>query len=613
MPLRVGDEPIPGYRLEAFLGAGSYGEVWRASGPGDVPCAMKFIRLDSQSGLKEFRAIRLVKKLRHPNLCPVQATWLRDDDGHVLAEGDAASGVLRPEGSRELVIAMGLGEKTLARRLDETRGPTGAGLPPRELLRYLEDAARGIDHLNDPVHDLGDGPVPIVHCDIKPANLLVVGGGVQVCDYGVAKALSKDSRKTFAAGTPAYAAPELINNEPGRGTDQYALAITYHELRTGALPFEELKAVVANLTGQLDLSRLPPEEEAVIRRATSRRPEDRYPTCLDLIEELKVALGVSLSTGDLTRAAAPLRVAASAATESAVAVRGKQANALRATPAATRTPLDNERPPPGAGERVGSVWWLAAALGLLFVLAGATAYVASRPDGETHGSPGPRSAPADHLARARELLDRADPDIKAGRSELERVPDGHPDRPAADALRHAWGEALAAQTEAIRSVTVPRELARFAELYSVTPPPADETDRTALAAFVRRQFTVKVRNAVLCPTLPKTPDGWRGWLDASRQADDRDPVVAAFRLECWAELTALGQDAGNRPDAVPEVLKADDPLSGYPEYAAALARPARGPVAEDVTRFLATVEAARPAWLNADRVRRIKAMAAGGK
>ena len=39
MRYQVGDQPIPGYKLEAFLGAGSYGEVWRAGGPGGVPCA----------------------------------------------------------------------------------------------------------------------------------------------------------------------------------------------------------------------------------------------------------------------------------------------------------------------------------------------------------------------------------------------------------------------------------------------------------------------------------------------------------------------------------------------------------------------------------------------
>jgi serine/threonine protein kinase len=291
-----GDQPVPGYRLDSFLGQGSYGSVWKAVGPGGVPCAMKFISLDSKSGLKEMRAIGLVKKLQHPNLCPVQAIWLRDREGNLMSDtpGSESTRFLLG-GNKELIIAMGLGQKTLAQRLEECRGR--GGVPIRDLIRYMEDAAKGIDYLNEPVHDLGGGPSMVIHCDIKPANLLIVGGGVQVCDYGVARALSSTGdaiRKTFAAGTPAYAPAELINNEPTLSSDQYSLAISYFELRTGHLPFDEAKALIANLTGQLDLSDLPPEERDVIRRATSLRPADRFETCLDMIEELKVAVQVTM-------------------------------------------------------------------------------------------------------------------------------------------------------------------------------------------------------------------------------------------------------------------------------------------------------------------------------
>src|SRR6185312_5588975 len=155
------------------------------------------------------------------------------------------------------------------------------------LLRYMEGAAKGIDYLNEPIHPPKNSP--IIHCDIKPGNLLLVGREVQVCDYGVVRSLAVDMRKTLGAGTPAYAPPELINNEPCGQTDQYSLAITYFELRTGRLPFDEAKALFANLTGSLDLSALPTEEEQrVIGRATSLQPDNRYPTALDMVEELKV-------------------------------------------------------------------------------------------------------------------------------------------------------------------------------------------------------------------------------------------------------------------------------------------------------------------------------------
>jgi serine/threonine protein kinase len=307
---QIGDQPVPGYRLEAFLGAGSYGEVWKAGGPGGVPCALKFISMDSKSGLKEFRSIRLVKRLQHPNLVPVQAIWLRDPDGNVLSDTGEDSISIRLMGPKELVIAMGLGQKSLAQRLEECRGK--GGIPPRELLKYMDGAAKGIDYLNAPEHDLGDGPGGVIHCDIKPANLLIVGGGIQVCDYGVAKAMRKveDAKKSMAAGTPAYAAPELINNEPGPHTDQYSLAITYYELRTGRLPFDEARALVANLMGQLDFSGVGLDEQEVLRQATHKQPAKRFESCEEFVEALKVAAQITFGPSGAVSVGQTRRVAA---------------------------------------------------------------------------------------------------------------------------------------------------------------------------------------------------------------------------------------------------------------------------------------------------------------
>ena len=300
MDYQVGDQPIPGYRLEAFLGAGSYGEVWRAGGPGGVACALKFIRMDSKSGLKEFSSIRLVKKLHHPNLCPIQAIWLRDPDGNVLSDTGDDSISIRLMGPKELVIAMGLGQKSLAQRLDEARAK--GGIPARDLLRYVTDAAEGIDYLNSPERDPDEGPANIIHCDIKPANLLIVGGRVQVCDYGVAKALRKaGDAKMTAAGTPAYAPPELLSNEPCRQTDQYSLAITYYELRTGRLPFDETRAIIAHVTNQLDFSGVNPDEQLVLKQATHKQPGKRFESCEEFIDALKVAANITLGPSGVVK------------------------------------------------------------------------------------------------------------------------------------------------------------------------------------------------------------------------------------------------------------------------------------------------------------------------
>ena len=73
-----GDEIVPSYKLVRMLGRGGFGEVWEATGPGGTQAAIKIIGLSSRNGQKEFRAIRLVKHIRHPHLVPIYGFWLKD-------------------------------------------------------------------------------------------------------------------------------------------------------------------------------------------------------------------------------------------------------------------------------------------------------------------------------------------------------------------------------------------------------------------------------------------------------------------------------------------------------------------------------------------------------
>jgi len=90
-----GAEPIPGYRLEALLGRGGFGEVWRASSPGGFHVALKFL-VSGEAGAE--RELRTLRKLR---------------EGHLLC----LFGVWRIAGF--FVLAMELADRTLMDRLKQ--------------------------------------------------------------------------------------------------------------------------------------------------------------------------------------------------------------------------------------------------------------------------------------------------------------------------------------------------------------------------------------------------------------------------------------------------------------------------------------------------------------
>ncbi len=289
---KPGDEPVSGYRLVRFLGRGGFGEVWQATAPGGTEVAFKIIDLGEKTGSKEWRAIQRVKRIRHPNLVPILALWLRDEFGDLIAELPSDSKQPYDEQHpSELYLAMGLGDKSLLDRMKECRDQGLSGIPVSELINYIEDAARALDHLHSPKHDLGQGPVSIQHCDVKPQNILIVGDAAQVCDFGLARVLGENKSTANPAVTLAFAAPELLEEgKPGMNTDQYALAVTYYYLRTGMLPFsrnDTNTVMLEALEGRLDLSRLNAGEKAVIQQATARKPSSRFPTCVDMARELR--------------------------------------------------------------------------------------------------------------------------------------------------------------------------------------------------------------------------------------------------------------------------------------------------------------------------------------
>jgi formylglycine-generating enzyme required for sulfatase activity len=359
----VGAEPIAGYRLEAFLGRGGFGQVWRASAPGGFQVAVKFLAVGEQGAARELEALRLLQHVRDTHLLSIHGAW--QVPGHYL-------------------LVMELADGTLTDLLQRCRGQGLPGVPRDELLHYFGQAAEGLDFLNEPRHPLGpDGAlVSIQHGDVKPGNLLLVGSGVKVGDFGLVRALQHSISSQKSGGlTIAYAAPEMFRGRVSRQSDQYALAVTWCELRTNRLPFEggPAEMMAGHSLRAPDLSMLPEEERPAVGRALAKRPDERWPSCRAFVAALRAA------------AAGPPPGPALPPTTS-----GRPTTPALATVPESGAPAPTPPKPARPGASPAPAWLLGGLLLTAAVVLGALWALGPRPAGPRGGDvppddPGPRS------------------------------------------------------------------------------------------------------------------------------------------------------------------------------------------------------------------------------
>jgi len=274
--LQPGAEPIAGYRLTARLGAGGFGEVWKAQAPGGFDIALKFVSLAAQgkpgkrqAGDSELRALEIIKNIHHPNLLTTFGAW---------------------QTSQFLIIAMELADGSLWDRFCHFQEQEQAGIPRPELLDYFEEAAKGIDYLNSAKLQFPDGEaIGVQHRDIKPQNILLAGGGVKVADFGLARLLERSLTGHTGSMTVSYAAPEFFQGQTSRQSDQYSLAVSYCQMRGGRLPFEGNMAQVTagHLMREPDLTMLPEEERSIVTGALAKNPTERWPSCREFVQALR--------------------------------------------------------------------------------------------------------------------------------------------------------------------------------------------------------------------------------------------------------------------------------------------------------------------------------------
>ena len=356
------------YLLESRIATGGMGEVWRARDTVlNRTVAVKVLKpelADDELSRTRFESeARHAASLHHGSIAGVfdfgEATQI---DGSStprpyivmeLVEGQPLSDLLRP----------------------------GAPLDPeaaRDLMAQAADAL-GAAHARG-----------IVHRDVKPANLIVTPDRrIKVTDFGIARAVEGVALTETGQviGTPAYISPEQAEGTPATAaSDVYALGAVAFECLTGRKPYVADSSVATALAHlrepvpELPAS-VPADLAAVVRRALSKSPEDRFADGTAFARALRDPAAAAAVAGDGLTAVAQVAAAAAPVTQ--------VLPASAPSPVASSTPAPLSAPTPTPARRTPSVPWpLVLGIGAVLLAVLVAWWLGSRADEPATDNPG---------------------------------------------------------------------------------------------------------------------------------------------------------------------------------------------------------------------------------
>ena len=267
---------IDRYLIDEEIGQGGMGTVYLAR---DVKhgrrVAIKVVSPEAVSGVgtEQFlKEIRRTAQLQHPHILTLL------DSGEAAGYPYYVMPYIRGGSLRDLL--------TKRQRL-----------PLEETVELLRGLAAALRHAHEN---------RVVHCDIKPENILIDDGHAYVADFGIARAVHAEVRAwkrrgeiDSSAGTPAYVSPEQASGEPklDARADVYSLGCVVYEMLSGRKPFTgttTMEIVAKRFTDRVPdlkqvVTHIPTGIAAVVQKAMAITTADRFETVSQFAQALHVA------------------------------------------------------------------------------------------------------------------------------------------------------------------------------------------------------------------------------------------------------------------------------------------------------------------------------------